>query len=37
LEILQGCGILAALEHPDLVGTAITRTLDGDLSADAAD
>lgn len=36
LEILQGCGILAALEHPDLVGTAIARTLDGDLPMDAA-
>lgn len=32
MEILPGCGILAALENPALVTSAITRAIDGDLS-----
>jgi len=35
MEILPGCGILAALENPDLVGSAISRALLGDLPAEA--
>ena len=31
LEILPGCGILAALENPDLVEAAIGQALQGDL------
>ncbi|MFZ4776599.1 MAG: alpha/beta fold hydrolase [Terrimicrobiaceae bacterium] len=31
LEILPGCGILAALENPDLLEEAIVRALRGDL------
>ena len=35
LEILPGCGILAALESPDLVEAAIVQALRGDLPAEA--
>ncbi|MBE2203307.1 MAG: alpha/beta hydrolase [Chthoniobacterales bacterium] len=33
LEVLPGCGILAALENPDVLESAIVRFLQGDLSA----
>ena len=36
LEILPGCGILAALESPDLVEAAIVRALRGDLPSETA-
>lgn len=36
MEILPGCGILAALENPGLVEEAISRTLNGELSGGAA-
>jgi len=35
MEILPGCGILAALENPDLLESAILRALRGDLPAEA--
>ena len=35
LEMLTGCGILAALEHPDLVETAVAHALRGDLPSEA--
>ncbi len=35
MEILPGCGILAALENPDLVELSIARALRGDLPAGA--
>jgi haloalkane dehalogenase len=35
MEILSGCGILAALENPDLLESAITRALRGDLPSEA--
>ncbi|MEI6493595.1 MAG: alpha/beta hydrolase [Verrucomicrobiota bacterium] len=35
MEILPGCGILAALESPDLVETAIVKALRGDLPSEA--
>ncbi len=34
MEILPGCGILAALENPDLVESAISQALRGDLPAE---
>ena len=35
MEILPGCGILAALENPDLVEFALARALRGDLPSEA--
>lgn len=35
LEILPGCGILAALENPDLMEAAIVQALRGDLPSEA--
>jgi pimeloyl-ACP methyl ester carboxylesterase len=35
MEILPGCGILAALETPDIVETAIVKALRGDLPSEA--
>lgn len=35
MEILSGCGILAALENPDLVEAAIAQALRGDLPSEA--
>lgn len=35
MEVLPGCGILAALESPDIMESAIARALRGDLPADA--
>ena len=35
MEILPGCGILAALENPDLVESAISQALRGDLLTEA--
>lgn len=36
MAFLPGCGILAALENPDMMEAAITRALHGDLPADAS-
>jgi hypothetical protein len=36
MQILPGCGILAALESPDLVEAAISQSLAGDLPPEPA-